>query len=1053
MPKPLASRRAFRAGFLATIALTLLFVRADVAALDDFLKIVNLAPVDLTERYLHSATLLQDGKVLITGGVSNTGYLSSAYLFDPDFNSFTATGNDILRRGYQTSTLLPNGNVLVAGGLDDTGILRTTSIYQPATGTFVPGPNLPTDVAFHTATPLGNGDVLFAGGFSNVGTTGQGAVYHADTNTFTLTANPLSEPRYLHVAVPLPGGRVVIHGGFGDSGLMASTEIYDPATSMFTTVAPSSLARGFHAAVYTNGRVIVAGGATFVGSVASVEAYDPATNSWTPAASLSVERQGFTATDIGNGKILFAGGLGNSGYLTSTEIYNANTNTMTPTNSLWSERYYHTATRLNTGNVLVTGGFGNIGPLSGGELYVLSERTPTAMAASVVANVGAYGRTVDVAARLTTSGIGIEGKTVRFNLGGIDLGTAITDADGWVRKTAQLDSSLIVDTLKLRYLTASFQDDGNYFGVVGSAPFRVTTKATPTITIGNTGPFPYDGQPHFASAPVTGLFGESLGSASIGYRREPSGAPVPEPVEVGTYTVTATFVTNTNYLAATKTATLTIQEADTVAPVITANDITAEATAPAGAAVTLVYSATDDVDPNPSVSADHTSGTFPLGDTSVLVTATDATGNSSQKTLVVHVVDTTNPTITAPPNQTVEATSDAGATVDPGTATGSDIAGTVVISGGGVTGTYPLGTTTLTWIATDQAGHTASGEQNITVVDTTNPTITAPANQTVEATSAAGATVDPGTATGSDAAGSVVISGGGAPGTYPLGTTTLTWIATDEAGHTATALQQITVVDTTQPTLSLPGNMTVNASSSSGAVVTFTATATDAVSGAVAVLCTPPSGSTFAIQQTTVNCSATDSSNNGSSGTFTVTVTSTEVTTPGQMRGDGHINQDGARYSFDFVVRESARGERGSFELRVDETRHCDCRDNRGRKVKHGDRDDRNHDCRGNDRDDRFKARTIDAVAFTDDPTFRPGRRARPQVDTVVFSGTGTWNGRGGYRFEARATDQGEPGRHREMLTVTVWDSNGNVVAAVDGDLDGGNIQSRRLDHGRATRW
>src|SRR5262249_39483581 len=102
-----------------------------------------------------------------------------------------------------------------------------------------------------------------------------------------------------------------------------------------------------------------------------------------------------------------------------------------------------------------------------------------------------------------------------------------------------------------------------------------------------------------------------------------------------------------------------------------------------------------------------------------------------------------------------------------------------------------------------------------------------------------------------------------------------------------------------------------------------------------------------------------------------------------------------------------------------------------------------------NHRDDRFRARSTDSVAFSDDPTVRPGYSARPQVDTVLFSGTGEGNGRPGYRYEVRAVDQGEPGRHRESIRIDITAPNGAVVAHVDGVLSGGNVQSVRIRHGR----
>ena len=83
--------------------------------------------------------------------------------------------------------------------------------------------------------------------------------------------------------------------------------------------------------------------------------------------------------------------------------------------------------------------------------------------------------------------------------------------------------------------------------------------------------------------------------------------------------------------------------------------------------------------------------------------------------------------------------------------------------------------------------------------------------------------------------------------------------------------------DGTPPVVTVPANMTAEATSCDGAVVTFTVTANDETDGDVtaSVVCVPASGSTFAIRTTTVNCSATDAASNVGSGSFTVTVQDT----------------------------------------------------------------------------------------------------------------------------------------------------------------------------------
>ena len=95
-----------------------------------------------------------------------------------------------------------------------------------------------------------------------------------------------------------------------------------------------------------------------------------------------------------------------------------------------------------------------------------------------------------------------------------------------------------------------------------------------------------------------------------------------------------------------------------------------------------------------------------------------------------------------------------------------------------------------------------------------------------------------------------------------------------------------------------------------------------------------------------------------------------------------------------------------------------------------------------------FQATAITSVTFSDDPAFPPGSKngkRKPTVDTVTIVGKGKWNGKAGYTFEAHATDQGEPGRHRDTFAIVVKDAHGVVVASVTDELGGGNIQSTRL--------
>lgn len=261
---------------------------------------------------------------------------------------------------------------------------------------------------------------------------------------------------------------------------------------------------------------------------------------------------------------------------------------------------------------------------------------------------------------------------------------------------------------------------------------------------------------------------------------------------------------------------------------------------------------------------------------SVQITATGA-GNSSQNvTVSVEIRDTSAPVLTLPSAMNVEAAGPSGAMVTY-SASASDDSGTspTVTCTPASGGTFALGTATVTCSATDAAGNRATDSFTVTVADRTGPTLTVPSNLVREASGPLGATVTFAvTAVDAVDATPTVSCTPSSGSTFGLGTRVVTCTATDDASNAASRSFTVTVLDTTAPTLSLPANMTVMGTSASGAAVSYTATATDLVSGSVPVVCNPASGATFPIGTTTVTCSATDAAGRSASGVFTVTVLS-----------------------------------------------------------------------------------------------------------------------------------------------------------------------------------
>ncbi len=354
----------------------------------------------------------------------------------------------------------------------------------------------------------------------------------------------------------------------------------------------------------------------------------------------------------------------------------------------------------------------------------------------------------------------------------------------------------------------------------------------------------------------------------------------------GPTTTTVTFsASDTATPVNTATASFTITVRDTTPPVITAvpANIAVEATGPAGAAVTYApVAATDSVDPTPTVSYSRASGaTFPVGTTTVTVTAKDASNNQSTATFTVTVRDTTPPALSSlPANITAQATTAAGAAVTFAMPTATDlVTAPITVTTSKPSGSqFPIGATMVAFTATDAAGNTATGTFQVTVIDQSAPVFAAlPADITVEATSPAGTAVTYTLPTANDTVdGARPVTASQLPNAiFPLGTTTVTFIAADLASppNTVTATFNVTVQDTTPPVIGALANITITATDPSGAVVTIpTPVTTDIADSNPTVALNPLSGSLFPIGVNTVTVTATDASGNKSTKIFTVNV-------------------------------------------------------------------------------------------------------------------------------------------------------------------------------------
>ena len=224
-----------------------------------------------TGRVWHTATLLENGKVLVTGGVSDKTFPTVAELFDPPTASFAPVGSMEAVRVSATATLLNNGLVLVAGGKKTDGSpMSTAELFDPNTKSFKPTGSMETERVYHASTLLSGGKVLVTGGLNlNGGLSGipvaTAEEFDPTTGIFSPTDN-LGLPRFFHTSTLLGNGKVLIIGGLeADGSATATAELFDPSSRTFTAIANMSAPRAGHTAtLLNNGQVLITGGAAAI---------------------------------------------------------------------------------------------------------------------------------------------------------------------------------------------------------------------------------------------------------------------------------------------------------------------------------------------------------------------------------------------------------------------------------------------------------------------------------------------------------------------------------------------------------------------------------------------------------------------------------------------------------------------------------------------------------------------------------------------------------------------------------------------------------------------
>ena len=316
--------------------------------------------------------------------------------------------------------------------------------------------------------------------------------------------------------------------------------------------------------------------------------------------------------------------------------------------------------------------------------------------------------------------------------------------------------------------------------------------------------------------------------------------------------------------------------------------------------------------------------TFEIGTTTITYTAEDPSGNDVTAVVTVEVADDEDPTVAAAANVTANTgdndPGDCDAEIAITDATFSDnctgaaltwaMTGATAATGSGQVGTYvfPIGTTTITYTVTDGSNNDATSQMTVTVTDDEDPTVSAAANIAANTSDDGAGNCDvdvavpdatfadncSGVSLAWAMTGAVTDNANGQVGTYtfPIGTTTITYTATDASNRTATSSLTVTVTDDEDPTVAASGNVTANTSDDGTGDCTVDIAITDAtfadnctgssiayaMTGATTVASTngQVGTATFEIGTTTITYTVTDGANRTATSTMTVVVTDDE---------------------------------------------------------------------------------------------------------------------------------------------------------------------------------
>lgn len=325
-------------------------------------------------RFAHAATLLDDGRVLVVGGIRGApsqlgldAFPAEVELFNPDTETFEQGAALASPRSWPSATRVADGRVVIVGGttLDANALsipALAIELWDPASESLSTIGQLPSGgVLFHCAAPIGDDLLVLDDCDSNACTLVRVDPDGGDAAITVLAGTPSYSYSLDVDCASLPDGRVMIAGGQetvdGLTQGVAYAEIYDPATESFELIGPISGPYGpdTQLAVLANGDVMLFGDGE--GNAPLGQLYSTSAGEFSPIEGEVVARVDHSLTALDDGRVLIIGGKQpDLEFASGIDLFDPATGSFKSLTPEFAPRWGHTAVRLDSGPVLIVGG-------------------------------------------------------------------------------------------------------------------------------------------------------------------------------------------------------------------------------------------------------------------------------------------------------------------------------------------------------------------------------------------------------------------------------------------------------------------------------------------------------------------------------------------------------------------------------------------------------------------------------------------------------------------------------------------------------------------------